>query len=278
MISATQNRIQAEVNRQTQLSSEIAKLQTDISTGVRIQTASDDPAAAARVAGIRQQQADQAGWAANVQTAAAAASAADGVMTNVATAVTRAQELLIQARSSTLSASDRTAIATELNGLSADVQSYAAQTDASGQPLFPTAALAVPVGDGSAIAATPSHADVFAIATTTGTTDLAAMLGKAATAVSAGSSGIADSLTGIGTAITQVADARAAQGVRASRINDAGTRLTASQTALTSERSGLESTDVTQTVADLQSKMTTLQAAQAVLVKLSKSNLFDMIN
>ena len=278
MISATQYRIQAEVDRQNRLSSDIAKLQTDVSTGVRIHASSDDPAAAARVAALREQQADATTWSANVKIASATASTADGVMSSIANAVTRARELLIQAGSATASDSDRATISNELSGIAADLRSYSTQTDTGGQPLFPARALAVPVGQGSAVAATPSAADVFSIATTGGGVDLATLIDGAASTLSAGSSNVGSALTTIGTAVTQIADARAAQGVRESRIAAAGTRLTDTQTALASERSDLESTDVTRTVADLQAKMTTLQAAQALLVKVSKSNLFDMIS
>ncbi len=277
MISATQYRIQAEVNRQTQLSGDIARLQTDVSTGVRIHAASDDPAAAARVAALREQQADSATWSANVTAASATARAADGVMTSIATAVTRARELLIQAGSATSSASDRATISSELNGIAADLRGYAAQTDSGGQPLFPARALAVPIGQGSAIAATPAAADMFAIATPGGSVDLAALIDGAASTLAGGSPDVAAALTTTGAAVTQIADARAAQGLRESRLAAADTRLTDTKTALAGERSELEATDVTQTYADIQAKLTTLQAAQALLVKVSKSSLFDMI-
>ena len=243
MISATQFRYQAEVNRQSGLASEIAKLQTDISTGVRIQTASDDPAAAARVATLRRQQADTAAWSANVKSATATANAVDGTMTSITTAVTRAQELLIQARSATTSASDRATIAGQLRGIATDLRSYAGRTDVSGQPLFPARALAVPIGEGSAIAATPSAADVFTIATTGGgSIDLATLVDNAATTLATGSGDVSGALTNVAGAVTQVADASAAQGVRAARITAAGSALTDDATALVGERSDLEST------------------------------------
>lgn len=278
MISATQYRFQAEVNRQTQLSDDIAKLQIDNSTAVRIHASSDDPAAAARVAALRQEQADTAAWSANVRSASATASAADGTMASVANAVTQAQELLIQAGSATLSTSDRASIASQLSGIAADLRGYSARTDASGQPLFPAKALAVPVGRGSAIAATPNAADVFGISTSSGGVDLATLIDGAAANLAGAAPNVGAALATVGAAITQIADARAAQGVRASRIDAAGTRLTNDQTALASERSELESTDIARTVADIQAKLTTLDAAQALLVKVSKSNLFDMIS
>ncbi|MBV9840459.1 MAG: flagellin-like protein [Sphingomonadaceae bacterium] len=278
MLSATQGNMQAEVARQNQLSSDIAKLQIEVSTGKRIQQASDDPGAAAQLASIRQTQANQSAWQSNVNTASATASAADSTMSNIATALTRVQELLISANSSTATASDRASAAAELSGIAQDITSYEAQTDANGQPLFPSTALAVPIGQNEAVAATPSKADVFTITQADGSTiDLSTFVANAAATLSSGNSSSAD-LTTIGNAITQTADARAAQGVRESRISDAGTRLTDSATALNAQQQTLQATDITQTVADLQSKMTTLQAAQALLVKVTQTNLFSMIN
>ena len=277
MISGTQYRVQAEVNRQRRLSNDIARLQTEISTGVRIQSASDDPAAAARVATIRQRQAEEAGWTSNVKAASATASAVDSTMSNVESAMQRVQELLILANSATTGDSDRVSIASELNGLAQDLAGYAAATDSSGQPLFPASPLAIPVGRGNAVAATPAKADVFTITAADGArVDLSSFVAAAAATVSAGGSAAA-ALTAAGNAGNQIADARAVQGVRASRIEAAGDRLTTSATNLEAERSDLDSTDVTRAVADLQAKMTTLEAAQALLVKLSKSNLFDSI-
>lgn len=279
MISNTHYRVQAEVNRQTQLSSDISKLQIAISTGKRIQTASDDPAGAARLAAIRQSQADQAGWSANARAASASAGAADTTLAALGTALARAQELMVSARSATASASDRAAAATELAGIAQDIAGYAAQTDSSGQPLFPAAPLAVPVGDGVAIAATPSRAEVFTIASAGGgSVDLSTFVASLATTLAGGGTPAAATLTTLGNAVTQTADAQAAQGVRTTRLDSAATRLTNASADLKAERNDLEQTDLTQAVAELQAKMTTLQAAQALLVKLSNTNLFSMLS
>lgn len=278
MIS-TQYRLQAEVNRQTQLSSDISKLQVEISTGKRLQTASDDPAAAARLATIRQTQADQTAWTANVNAASATASNVDSALATLITSLGRAQDLMVQANSATASASDRAAAASELDSIAQDVAHYAAQTDSNGLPIFPATALAIPVGPDSAITATPAHDEVFSITAADGSAiDLSTFLSGVASSLASGNPPGADALTTLGNAVNQVADAQAAQGVRMTRLDNASTRLTNSAADLKAEQNGLESTDVTQAVADLQAKMTTLQAAQALLVKLSNSNLFSLLS
>jgi len=57
MISSTRYRALAEINRQTDLSRQIAKLQASVSSGKRLDKASDDPDAAQRISEIRQTQA-----------------------------------------------------------------------------------------------------------------------------------------------------------------------------------------------------------------------------
>jgi len=53
MISSTRYRAIAEINRQTDLAQQIAKLQESVSSGKRISKPSDDPDAAQRIAEIR---------------------------------------------------------------------------------------------------------------------------------------------------------------------------------------------------------------------------------
>ena len=50
----------------SQLTAEADRIQTQIATGKRIQTASDDPAAFLRLAGMQQQTADDGAWSANI--------------------------------------------------------------------------------------------------------------------------------------------------------------------------------------------------------------------
>ena len=84
MITATRYRAIAEINRQAKLGAEIARAQSDISTGKRIDKPSDDPIAAARITEIRRAQADQTVWSRNIETAKSVAAEVDTAMTNVA--------------------------------------------------------------------------------------------------------------------------------------------------------------------------------------------------
>jgi len=65
--------------------------------------------------------------------------------------------------------------------------------------------------------------------------------------------------------------------VRAQRLEDIDNRLTDSALALTERRSTLEDTDLTETITKLQSKLTTLEAAQAAFARINQTSLFDFL-
>lgn len=284
MISGTRARLTAEIARQSSLARDIARGQADISSGKRLQTASDDPAASARVADIRRTQADQKVWSANVAAASSVAAQVDGTLTGVATAFDRARELMLAASSDTLSDSDRSAIAVELRGIADDIASYAAEKDSRGYPLFPaTDALLIPIAPGVRVAATASLTDVFQnVQTTGGPMDLEQIVRAAADAV-----GIADkttrtaasaaSLAAIESGGDHLSSVRGEQGVRAARIDSVRERLASKGLLLDEERGNLEGTDLTATIARINAKQLSLEAAQSVFARLNRRTLFDLL-
>lgn len=282
MISGSGYNITSEIKRQQALAAEIAKLQTDVSSTVKIHVASDDPVAAARVAVIRQTQTDQTTYAANVTVASGIASQVDTSLGGMETSLNRAQELMLSANTDALNDSDRAAIATELQGIADDLAAAGTGTDSSGNKLFATSgtALAIPVGRNTNVVAGENYSDVFeGIPTQSGGTgSIASILAAAIAAVRAGDkTAMTASIADVQAAGTHVTDARADAGIRAARIDSAGEKLATSKVDLADERSGLEDTDMTEAVATLQSKMTVLSAAQSILAQLNKSTLFDKI-
>ncbi|WP_156680355.1 flagellin [Sphingomonas profundi] len=284
MIGATRFRLTAEINRQSRLASDIARAQSDISSEKRLRTASDDPSASARVADIRRKQANETAWASNVDTAAAVATNADTTLKLVSTGLDRARELVLAGSSAGASANDRASYAAELRGIVGDLAGYSAQTDSRGLPIFPDdTPLAIPIGRGISVAATVSRADAFGnVATADGTRDLASILTAAADAIAAPdgaarTAALATSVRDIAAATSHVADIHADQGRRAAQLDTARDRLADSAVTLEDERGALEGTDITATVARLQAKLTTLEAAQAAFARISKQTLFDVL-
>lgn len=284
MTGITGYRLTAEINRQLKLSNDIARAQSDISSGNRLQTASDDPAAWARVAVIKRVESNQNAWLANVNTSAAVADQVSSSLEGLSNSFTRAGELMVDANNATKTASDRQAIADELNGIADDVDAAATAVDSRGLPLFPAnTPLPIPISRVLQITATDSKTNVFdSVQTAAGTKSLSQILRDAATAIlnpddTLRKTDSAASSDEVQAGITQISALIGQQGVRAARIDDIKTQLQGSLSSLEEERGGLQGTDVTGTVAKMQADLLSLQAAQALFARINQSTLFDLL-
>jgi len=283
---STSYSLTAEINRQSALETQIAQLQTNISSGVQVHVASDDPLAAAQIATIGRQQANESVYTANVKVAQATTSLVDTNLTGVQTSLNRAKELMLEASNGTMNDSDRTAAITELQGIASDLDSAANQTDVSGNPLFVkgTAATQIPIGNGTTVAAGDSYDEVFGSVTLKdgSTTSIASVLAASIAALqttdpTARTTAVNSSLDALDSSADHISDAQTDIGLRETQLNNASDALATSAINLTDQRSSFEGTDLTVAAATLSSKMTTLNAAQSVLATLSKISLFDKI-
>ncbi|MBW8910765.1 MAG: flagellin [Sphingomonas sp.] len=285
MITATRYRAIAEINRQAKLGAEIARAQSDISTGKRIDKPSDDPIAAARITEIRRAQADQTVWSRNIETAKSVAAEVDTAMTNVADIFNRVKELTLAGATESASPADRAAITQELTSLRSSLASIQTSTTPTGQSLFPVdSPLLISTSATQRLAATAQRSDVFdGIPFQHGAATLDSSIADAITAIStddvATRRTLADvSLSDIDIAVRHVTDQRAAQGVRAAQLDNATDTMEAVETQLAEERSSLEDTDVAATVMRLNAKTLSLQAAQQAFAKVNRNTLFDFLS
>jgi len=305
MIGSTRYIAGMEIQRQTTLAAEISKLQQSVSSNNRLTAASDDPKAAARIADIRQVQADNAIWQRNVDTGALIAGAADKSLDNLATAMQRAKELMIGGANDANANIDRVKIATELRAIATHITSISQNNDPNGHPLFPAGnPLAIPVGGGMSLPATGSVEEIFGkVKTEQGDRSIADILTNAASALELGADGkmgytdadgntvdadgkplemtraqaLQAGLAAINAADDHVASMQTAQGLRAQRFDDMKADLKAEGSDLTIERSSLEDTDLTYAVAAYQAKNLALTAAQTMFAQTHKNSLFDLI-
>ena len=110
--------------------------QQQIAANKKLLTPSDDPVAAAQVQ-AQTQALDQAGmFTLNVSAAAAAQQQIDAFLQQVSDLLQRVRTLAVSAGSTTLSTSDRTAIATEVSGAAQDLLGIANTQDANGKYVF----------------------------------------------------------------------------------------------------------------------------------------------
>ncbi len=280
----TRYQTMAQVNLQTKLGSEISRLQTEISTTKKVQEASDDPIAAARISELRRAQANSKVWQQNIETAKAIASQVDTALGNAADIFNRVKELTLAGVSDSSSDVDRQAQILELTSLRTQLANVKTSTTPVGQDLFPTdAPLQIAVSATVRLSATAQRSDVFdtvAYAGGTGTLDDA--IGKAITALQAPDSATRktlgdEALADLDVAVTHVTNERSSQGVRALALDNAEATLESASTQLAQERSTLEDTDVAAAIMQLNAKTLSLQAAQAAFAKANSNTLFDFL-
>lgn len=284
MVGITGYRMTAEINRQTRLGKDIARAQSDISSGKRLQTASDDPAAWARVSVIKRTLSNQQAWLNNANTAASVADQVSSVLDGLSNSMQRAGELMVAANNASSTASDRASIADELNGIADDIDAAAGAVDSRGLPLFPTdTPLPIPISRVLQVTYTDSKANIFdSVSTAAGTKSLSQILRDAATAITGTDDAVRKAASSVANdevqaGITKVSTLLGQHGVRAARIDSVKSSLEDNKLVLQEERSNLEGTDVASTVAQLQANLLSLQAAQAAFAKINSTSLFDLI-
>jgi len=118
------------------LQSALARTQAQLSANRRILSPSDDPVASARALEIGQSQQMNEQFATNRTSARSALAATEGALQNASDLMLDIQGLAVKAGSGALKASDREAIATELEGKLEDLLGVANSTDGTGGYLF----------------------------------------------------------------------------------------------------------------------------------------------
>lgn len=276
MINAVGPRMTIEINRQSALARQIADTQTQISSGKRIQRASDDPVAAARVATIARAEANNVAWAANLETGISLVSQADTAASGMADGLTQARELVLAGANGSLSAADRETLAKQLEGIADELDTLVSRKNASGEPLFSTGtALSVRYNAETVLAPVPSRAQVFQV----GGVDLSQIARDAAAALRSGNATtIGNSLTALEGAISHTADALGDIGQRGQRLDAIKEAATSQGIDFKAERVALESTDLSEAIARLNAQTLTLNAAQAAFAKINRQTLFDLIS
>lgn len=117
---------------QTQLST----VQQQMSSGLSMQTAADNPAAFGESLQINQSVADVASWQANATSLQSSLGIENSALSNIGTALQQIQTLALQANNGTLNSSDRQAIAQRMQQQLDSIQQLANTQDASGNYIF----------------------------------------------------------------------------------------------------------------------------------------------
>lgn len=275
MINATGNQMSREISRQARLAQDVAQTQIAISTGKRIQRASDDPVANVRLSELRTAQANVEAWRGNIETGRALAAQADDILQSATSLVTQAQELGIAGANQPLSAEDRGIIANGLRALADELESLAGTKSVLGEPLFAPAVANSMRFDASVVfAPVPSRAALFE----SGGQAVADHVRTLASAISSGdAAAIATARDGLDGAFDQLLTGQAQAGLNAARLDRLASQLAERAIGNESERSTLEDTDLSSAIARLNAQTITLEAAQAAFARINRRTLFDIL-
>ena len=275
MINATGNRMTQEIARQSRLASQIATKQAQVSTGDRLQRASDDPVATSRIAELSRTQANDSARARNINLGITLTAQADGQLRNMSDLLARSQELAVSGANAGLNPDSRTAIALEMRALADEIDAMSLVKYSTGEPLFPNiSANPIRFDDDIAFAPVPTRQDIFE----TGGIAISQIMRDAASAIEAGDIVLTgNALTAIGGAINQVADSQAEVGINAALLDRLQERSAVRAITVREERSKLEDTDLTIAIAELNGMTLTLEAAQAAFARINRQTLMDFL-
>ncbi|MDB1110450.1 flagellar hook-associated protein 3 [Pseudomonas extremaustralis] len=116
--------------------SSVVKAQDQASSGVRVQSAGDDPVAAARLLMLQQQKDMLGQFNGNIDTLKNSLNSEDSVLENINTALQTASELALKAGNTGISDADRKAIADSIGSIQDQVLGLLNSKDSSGNYLF----------------------------------------------------------------------------------------------------------------------------------------------
>lgn len=283
------------------LRAEAEGLQQQVSTGARLQRASDDPVASARLRALARAERLAGVDSANAARADEELSAASARLEDVSTALIRARELAVQAASDATSPTMRAAIATEIAQLREGVLASANALSLSGRTLFggeqpgPAYVLdaagnagyvggpasgKLELGEGVAVERGLTGPAVFAFDHAGVPTDVFAFLRTLEAGLRTGADPAQfarDAIPGLDSAITTIGQGQTILGVRLGWVETVqGVQL--QRAGDRAEEAGdLGGIDLASAITRMQQVLTVLEASQASFVRLASLSLFNRL-
>lgn len=283
------------------LRAQAESLQSQLSSGNKLDRSSDNPVAASRLRALARMDSLSKIDTANADRAAADLSLASGTMSDMADAVIRARELATQAASSTLTADQRKAIAAELDQLHGNMLSLANARDSNGHALFGGEAAGdaykldatgtatyigtaqvdeLPLGEGQHVTRSMTGPQFLTFTDKNGNaTDVMATVQALSDALKAGPGTAAanDALGNLQTGLNTLTTAQTVIGSRQNWIDLTTDRRTDLSELRSSEEASIGGADLATTMTRLQETLTVLEASQASFTRLSSLSLFDQL-
>ena len=266
-----------------------------ISSGQKLNSLSDNPAAVASLVTLRMQSSSDTQYLQNISSLTGAMNVADSALSSVVEALTTAQTLGVEGASGTVNSQNRQALAQQVQGIQQEILGLA-NTSYDGQYLFsgtatttqpyvadPSAASgvtyngndstnSVEISQGQAMPINLPGSQLFSNATT-GVFQSLQDLYNALTS----NGNISGATTEVQNALNYVSTQQTFYGNSVGRLNNAQTFLSSEQTQLTEAESNTLDVDMGTAVTDLTQTQTTQQALVEAGAQISQLNLFDYL-
>ena len=238
-----------------------------LSTGLRINKASDDAAGLQISESLRSQIRGSEQAFQNVQDGISVLNVADGAFGQITDNVQRVRELAVQAANDTLSVDQRNAIGAEIIQLSADIDRIAGATEFNGKGLLngSQATFAIQLGPESAAGTnqldltTASGTNPFGDATS-------GSLGLTGIAVNT-AAGAAAAIATADTVLTEIGNRRSTIGALTNRLEGAGNNLQVQIENFSASESRIRNVDIAKESANLTRNQILQQASASVLAQ-----------
>lgn len=277
--------------------SEYATIAEQLSTGLKINTPSDDAIGYARVSNLTSQQTRLNQYLDNIETASSQLSASETQFSSMTDVLGSIRDLTVQAANGTYSSTELADIGTEMQALVETLVDLCNQTDSSGNYLFSGSLSStepvvydeatetysyagddyqreVSVGDGITVASTDNLSDIFF----SGSSNFFNDISELASALSSGDNTTASSmLDTIDEASTSLSNAVASVGARSNQLDTLSDAHT--ETLLYSEElsTSISEADYSETTLRSEELLTTLEITQQVLSSVLGLSLFDQL-
>ena len=246
----------------TQANNMLGDAMERLSTGRRINSASDDAAGLSIATGFTSDIRGINQGIRNANDGIALAQTAEGALEEVSNMLQRVRELAIQSQNGTLDAEDRGFLDTEVEELAAQISDILSNTDFNGVSLFSTTSgtdvdVSIQIDAGRSITITSTAID-------------SANISAAALDVTSDTNA-ATAVTNVDAALSDVNTARSSLGAGQNRLQSAINNLTTTSTNLTDARSRIEDADFSAESTALSKAQILDQASTAMLAQANQS-------
>jgi flagellar hook-associated protein 3 FlgL len=266
-----------------------------VSSGQKLNSLSDDPAAASSLVNMRIESSSDAQYLQNISSLTGSLNVADSALSSVVEALTSAQSVGVEGANGTNNTSNRQALAQEVQGIQQEIMGLA-NTTYNGEYLFSGTATttqpyvedatsasgvtykgndssnSVEISEGQAMPTSLPGSQLFS----NPTTSVFQSLQDLYTALNSNGN-ISGATTEVQNALNYVSTQQTFYGNSVDRLNNAQTFLTQEQTQLTETEGNAVDVNMATAVTDLSQTVTTQQALLAAGGKISQLNLFDYL-